>query len=550
MRRLDAVVVGRGAKHALALAMCFSLLACGDESVAPGPDGAGDFDGAGPDAEVAPDAPADAETSTADADAGPELDVAPDAADAPDAPDDSDSLADVDSDAEVGPDALPDALPDAVIDAEITADAAPDAPEPPVYCQTMPAIVSVMAEKEPSADSTPVEVWFPACSATPPVPLTALLTLPPAIVDSTMTAEASTRSDVLWAGAFFPAPSFDRHPLTEAYRAFADSHPRAAGPLPWKAQIEQMFADETKPPGPTPKPTDFATLRQHLINALGLEFPLAELAARPVRFAVSPWHSELRVIDGKAHRYEWADIVWRHDLLGSMDGVIARPVDPVDSPAPAIVMEHGHDLPDLRFLPQQPDPTRGGIHQWFIEFGGREFAERGYVVFASATRSFLSWEAQTALLLTEQTETPLLGVMVLETLTKVAILRALPFVDPARVGGFGHSAGGHRLRATAAVHGFFPIAVDYGFSAYTDDPPSVPPHCETIPTAGWIQSPMQELRRFPFPMLVFGYHYAPCTTPCGGGVHWLPVNDLQTPPVTREVLRDFFDIALKHASPN
>jgi hypothetical protein len=31
---------------------------------------------------------------------------------------------------------------------------------------------------------------------------------------------------------------------------------------------------------------------------------------------------------------------------------------------------------------------------------------------------------------------------------------------------------------------------------------------------------------------------------------WLAPSGLQTPPVTREVLRDFFDITLKHQSPN
>jgi hypothetical protein len=547
----------RGALGVLVLLLCPATQACkggagasaGDATrdLDAGLDGGGDggADAAGPDA-------ADTGSATDAAEAGPERD-ADSLADA-----DADSLADADADADAGADSHPDvadSVDAADADGTPSADATPDsevttAPALPIYCETMPKLLAVMVEKEPSADLTPVEVWFPACSAAPPTPMLAKQALPPAIEDAEIVVSAATRSDVIWAGIFSPAPAFEDHPLTLGYREFAAGHARASGPLPWKAQLEQMIYEEAHPPAPTPKPLDFASLRSHLIHALGLELPLAELAARPVRFALGPWQREIRVVDGKVHRFEWADIAWSHELLGAMDGMIARPVDPVDSPAPAVLMEHGHDLPDLRFLPLQPDPSAGGIHQWLIEFGGRELAERGYVVFASATRSFLSYEQQTALLLTEHTETPLLGLMVLETLTKVAILNALPFVDPARVGGLGHSAGGHRLRATAAVLGSLPIAVDYGFSAYTSDPPSILPHCETIPQAAWIQSPMQELARFPFPMLVFGYHYAPCTEPCGGATAWLPRNGLQTPPVTREVLRDFFDISLKHASPN
>lgn len=545
----------RWALSALALLACPWALACDGGAVREGDGGTATVDvrpgdgsdaaEAGPEADAADAMELDAGAETrADADAEVQADVEPDV----------EIQADVEPDAEMQPDAeiQPDA--DVAQDTEAVHDGPGDAdtaPTPgPVYCQTMPKLLAVMAEKEPSADLTPIEVWFPACSAAPPTPLAATQALPVAIEDATLVVDAATRSDVIWAGAFSPAPVFDLHPLTAGYRSFAVSHARQTGPLPWKAQIEQMIYEESHPPAPTPNPSDFASLRSHLIAALGLELPLAELASRPVRFAIGPWQRETRAVDGKVRRFEWADIVWTHELLGAMDGVLARPVDPVDSPGPAIVMEHGHDLPDLRFLPQQPDPSAGGIHQWLIEFGGRELAERGYVVFASATRSFLSYEEQTALLLTEDTQTPLLGLMVLETLTKISILHALSFVDPERVGAFGHSAGGHRLRATAAIHGALPIAVDYGFSAYTNDPPSVPPHCETIPQAVWMQAPMQQLARFPFPMLVFGYHYAPCTEPCGGAAGWLPKNGLQTPPVTREVLRDFFDIALKHASPN
>jgi hypothetical protein len=215
----------------------------------------------------------------------------------------------------------------------------------------MPDLVALMAVAEPSIDLTPVDVWFPECSPTPPVALPETVALPPAQLAPELSAGTHVRSDLIWLGGFGPAPPFEEHPLTEAYRSFAASHPRAGGPLSWKSQLAQMLAEENAPPAPTPNPLNFAALRQHLIDALGLELPLAELAARPVSYDIGPWHLETRNVDGSLRRFEWAEIVWQHDLLGVMDGVIARPVDPVDSPAPAFIMEHGHEFPDLRFLP-------------------------------------------------------------------------------------------------------------------------------------------------------------------------------------------------------
>ncbi|MCB9786398.1 MAG: hypothetical protein H6744_06850 [Deltaproteobacteria bacterium] len=403
-----------------------------------------------------------------------------------------------------------------------------------------------MSEKEPT--EVPIEevAWFPECSVAPPEALGAFPELPVAVEDPLLVVDDDARSDVVWLGDFAPEPPFDQHPLTAPYRDFAAMHARDGGPLAWKAQLAQMVEDQATPPAPTPKPADFPTLRQHLIEALGLELPLAELAAREVEYAIGPWHLETRDVDGVSRSYEWADVVWRHDLLGTMDGVLERPVGALDFPSPAIVAEHGHDLPDFRFLPGADAPGSAGVRQWMLEFGGRELAEHGYVVFASGERSFHSWEGQTALLLTEQTTTPLLGVMVLETLTKIAILEDLPFVDPSRIGGLGHSAGGHRLRAVAAVYPALPIAVDYKFSAYVDSPPEVLPHCETIPQAVWLETIMQQPQRFPFAMLVYGYHYAPCVTPCGASVRWLPKGDPQEPPLTRLILRSFFRVALSH----
>lgn len=126
------------------------------------------------------------------------------------------------------------------------------------------------------------------------------------------------------------------------------------------------------------------------------------------------------------HRDHERTHVWIDDevVLG-FPAIVLRPPGP--GPHPAVLVVHGHN---------------GDAHQAIDSFGGLELAEAGFLVFAPTFRvngASVVEDAVTRLLLEEGFS--LLAVRVYEQLLALRIMRAMPDVDPARIGLLAHSGG-------------------------------------------------------------------------------------------------------------
>jgi len=246
-------------------------------------------------------------------------------------------------------------------------------------------------------------------------------------------------------------------------------------PLSWWDDLYPGVVDpeggRTCPPGPE-------ALRDGLLDALGIEGPLATLEQVEVEAALGPWEvHEAR---------QEARVQLTHPTLGTWEGVVWTGQDVTSGPGLLMLHGHGQDGPGV-----------------LSSHGGQGLVDAGFTVLAMTHRSLAGFyretidgereacEYWTALHLLETAGVPLLGPLLLEDLAALSALGALDQVDPDRLAVVGHSGGAHRARALGIVDPqLSALVVDYPFhSTYlgTCDDEASPtcdlPHCETLPRA-------------------------------------------------------------------
>lgn len=272
----------------------------------------------------------------------------------------------------------------------------------------------------------------------------------------------------------------------DAYRTLGLRHPDRLRPRdPQALEAELAAADAL--PLPPPLPLDPPALRAAVRDAVGVAFLFDDLERRQLTVTT--------IALREAGPYRERRVVFSDPEVGEFEAVVLEP--PGRDRVAGIVGLHGHlDTPAV-----------------FAErYLGRELATAGYLVVVPQLRAMeclgpYGPELEISRLLLEQGFT-LIGLRAYETALAAKYLRALPRVDPARIGLLSHSGGSSTAEVVVWLSDRFAVQViDYhqdwrnrcGFFDTI--------HCETVPALFPLGSTLADDARAPLPRLRVDYGF-------------------------------------------
>ncbi len=214
-------------------------------------------------------------------------------------------------------------------------------------------------------------------------------------------------------------------PCAWPYVSLAERFPQHASARRWSwgqlsAWVQDAREQLVEPEWPQPTEPDLHRRIRDELDADWLWWRLGLFGGTSSPVRVGPMTS------GNIHRDSDRTHLWIEDevVLG-FPAILLRPPGP--GPHPAVLVIHGHN---------------GDAHQSFDDLGGRQLAEAGFLVFAPTIRvngASVVEDAVTRVLLEDGFS--ILALRVYEQLLALRILRAMPDVDPARIGVLAHSGG-------------------------------------------------------------------------------------------------------------
>jgi len=233
-------------------------------------------------------------------------------------------------------------------------------------------------------------------------------------------------------GVNFDAPAHDEFGCNQNswvcawdYLSLPQRFPQHASPQRWTSAeltdwVQQARDQLVQFEEPQPAEHELAGRIRETLDADWLWRRNGLFGGTPAEVRVGP------LIPPHRHRDHERTHVWiEDDVALGFPAIVMLPPGP--GPHPAVLMAHGHS---------------GDAHQSIVDLGGLELAEAGYVVLAPTFRingGSVVEDAVTRDLL--EGGFSLLALRVYEQLMALRVLRAMPEVDPGRVGLLAHSGG-------------------------------------------------------------------------------------------------------------